>query len=98
MNVSRELNDIEEKVQQLSRLVTQLRHERAALLAENNELKSAFDRQKEEIAALQNTLESARPQPGEQTSAYSGPPQDIRAQIDHYLREIDKCIAWLQQQ
>lgn len=101
MELSETLDRFELKVRQLGSKLDRLHRENADLQAENKSLKAELDRGKGAIDSLKEKLERTHHQGiGSRTEepAEAGTPrQDMRERIDHYLREIDKCIEWLEQ-
>ena len=100
MELSETLDRFELKVRQLGSKLDRLQRENAELQQENKRLKAEVDRSKGTIDSLQEKLERTHQGVVSQAegSPVPGPArQELREQIDHYLREIDKCIEWLEQ-
>lgn len=99
MHLLKQLDHIELKIRQLGQKVERLQRENESLRADNLELKTELDRQRGVVGSLKDKLERTQQELERRDSVQSGPPaDDLREQIDHYLREIDRCIEWLEQQ
>jgi len=102
MDLSKQLDGFELKLRQLASKFDRQRAENEALKAENDQLKNELDRQRGVVSSLREKLERAAATPavtnGVEAVTTTTPQPEIRTQIDHCLREIDKCIEWLQQQ
>lgn len=89
--------NIERKIIQLVEKTSTLRHENAVLLEENKKLKADLGVQNDRISdlteRLYNTQQALAGQRGNNDEEGS---QKMRKQIDQYIKEIDQCIAWLQ--
>jgi predicted nuclease with TOPRIM domain len=100
MELTETLDRFELKVRQLGSKLDRLRRENEELQSENKQLKAEVDRGKGAIDSLKDKLERTHQGVGstaEAPVATGAPGQEVREQIDHYLREIDKCIEWLEQ-
>lgn len=89
MDSTTRIKYIIEKIQRLAGLIEQLRNENAQLkeqvanqMNRISVLEQALDHKQEEWNALEN-----------QRAAHS---EQLKKQIDLYIDEIDRCIAWLQ--
>ncbi|MEM9918584.1 MAG: hypothetical protein AAF990_10835 [Bacteroidota bacterium] len=92
VNLSDKLNSIELKVRQLALKLERLQSENTSLLNENNQLKTALreERNKPAIAIVpQNTVAVQ-----ERTDLERE--KKLRREIDQHIKQIDKCIEWLQ--
>lgn len=97
MSVNDQIEHIELKVRQLALTLERLRQENDDFRTENERLKAELDRQRGTTDALKDKLEKTQgvlDQQKENTSAHA---QQLRQQLDDYIREIDKCIEWLHQ-
>lgn len=94
------LEHILQRLESLQQKMQDLEAENKALQARNNELKQQLEEQQMAVKkAGQNISEHAPVKTGkEQNGVRAALDQDIRQQIDHYLKEIDKCIEWLGEQ
>ncbi len=95
MDLAEKIERIELKVKQLALKRRQLQRENASLLAENQKLKVELeraDRKKQEIkTSLRETSEALERRIREDSQKS----EKLQLQIDHYVKEIDKCIEWL---
>ncbi|HFA49480.1 MAG TPA: hypothetical protein ENJ95_10750 [Bacteroidetes bacterium] len=95
--MTEQLEHIEQKIIRLAEETKTLRKSNAALLAENKKLKAEMAGQNGRIGELtdrlSNTQQALAGQRGDENPESS---QKLRKQIDQYIAEIDKCIAWLQ--
>lgn len=109
MDLSKRVDSFEIKLRQLASKIDRQRAENVALARENDELKSELDRQRGVVSSLKEKLTRAQQVAGiidtnddvptEAVAASSAEnAEEIRQQLDYCLREIDKCIQWLQQQ
>jgi uncharacterized coiled-coil DUF342 family protein len=94
--LTQQLDHIEQQVQRLVEVSNTLRQENTALLQENKKLKAEQEAQNERITELTQRLSNAQLALAEQRGDDPESSQKLRKQIDQYIREIDKCIAWLQ--
>lgn len=97
MNLSGTIDSIELKVKELSLRLERLKKENAALRKEN---KLLID----EVGSLQKALAEAderdqnnhgQRENGSESTAEGEQSEKLRAQINQYIREIDQCIEWL---
>ena len=96
MNLSDRIDNIELKVRQLILKIERLQNENVALEEKNKQLKADLDRQKGTVDALKNKLEFTQRVMDQQKEEESDDSKHLKEKIDHYIREIDKCIEWLQ--
>ena len=91
------LDGLEIKLRQLTAKADRQRADYARVVAENQQLKGELDRQTGIVHSLKDKLERSQPagEPGaeEATSTTSA---DQRETIEFCLREIDRCLDWLQ--
>ena len=89
--------NIEQKLISLIEELKNLRSENDVLSEENKKLKADLAVQSDRIGnltqRLYNTQQALAGQRGDNDQESS---QKLRKQIDQYIDEIDKCIAWLQ--
>jgi multidrug resistance efflux pump len=100
MELFETLDRFELKVRQLGSKLERLQRENAELQEVNKKLKAEVDRGKGTIDTLREKLERTHQGVGSPSGSNHEPDssrQELREQIDHYLREIDKCIEWLEQ-
>lgn len=92
-----QVTNIEQKLIALIEELNNLRGENAVLSEENKKLKADLSVQSDRIGnlteRLYNTQQALAGQRGDKNEESS---QKLRKQIDQYIEEIDKCIAWLQ--
>lgn len=100
MELSTRLQQVVQKLESLHAKVQALEAENNQLRAENRALQHQLDAKPSAAASVgQNISEHApRNEHTKQKGVRAALDQDIRQQIDHYLKEIDKCIEWLGQQ
>ena len=99
MELSTRLQEVVRKLERLQQRMQALSTENEQLRAENKALLHQLEQQPQAEAPVgQNISEHApRVKSTEQKGVRAALDQDIRQQIDHYLKEIDKCIEWLGQ-
>ena len=92
-----QVENIEKKILQLVEELKNLRNDNAVLSEENKKIKADMagqsDRIDELTERLSKTQQALAGQRGDNDQESS---QELRKQIDQYITEIDKCIAWLQ--
>lgn len=95
--MTEQLENIEKKIAQLVEEIQSLRLQNAVLTEENQRLKTEAAGQTSRIGDLTNRLAKTQQALAGQRGAdeKEGAPE-LRKQIDQYITEIDKCIAWLQ--
>ena len=99
MELSTRLQQVVQRLESLHEKVKTLEAENNQLRAENKALKHQLDAKPSAAPVGQNISERApRNKDTKQKGVRAALDQDIRQQIDHYLKEIDKCIEWLGQQ
>lgn len=95
--MTEQLENIEKKVQLLVAQMSALRQHNTVLSEENIKLKAALTSHEERVGELtqrlSNTQQALGQQRGDEETESS---QKLRTQIEQYIAEIDKCIAWLQ--
>jgi len=94
--MTQQLEHIEQKVQQLVEELHNLRQQNVALLDENIKLKADQEAQNDRIGELTQRLSNTQRALAQQRGDEPESSQRLRKQIDQYISEIDKCIAWLQ--
>lgn len=97
MNLSEKIDSIELKVRELAFKLERLKKENAALREENKLLKAEVDGFNKAAAKATDFKENNNTQRSsdevEQTEGEQS--EKLRAQIDQYIKEIDQCIEWL---
>jgi len=91
-----QLENIEKKVLLLIEELNALRMRNAALSDENTTLKAEAENNQNRIGELTQRLSNTQQALAQQRGDDSEDSQNLRKQIDQYISEIDKCIAWLQ--
>lgn len=93
--LSNKLDQIELKLRQLALKIERLEGANAALLEENQQLKAENNKGGSQnsdlemrLAKAEQALEIKRAEDPEES-------KKIRKEIDRYIKEIDKCIEWL---
>lgn len=92
MNLQDQIESIYLKTKELALKVERLQKENKALKKENQELKTNLERRDKGIRQLESQIAEIK----ERRENHFSP--EVSEQIDHYIQEIDKCIAWLQKQ
>lgn len=90
------LNGIEQKIRQLAEKLEQLQGEKAALSEENQHLRATLAAQAEKVADMEKLLAETTADPEENQEPESKSSQKLKREIAQYIKEIDKCIEWLQ--
>jgi len=95
-NLSEKISSVELKVRQLALKLEQLQNENRSLHDENDQLKNSITDHNKRVISLeekllntQQVLESKRENDPESS-------KKLRKDIEQYIKEIDKCIEWLQ--
>jgi len=95
--ITERLNGIEEKVKQLAKKMEQLQKNNLSLEEENRKLKSGLAVYKQQ--ANQSTgvgVAATTPAAGNNKTGVDINSKKMKKEIEQYLREIDKCLTWLQ--
>jgi exonuclease VII small subunit len=94
--INERLTGIEKKVKQLAKKMEQLQKSNLALEEENRKLKSGLAVYKQQ-ANQQLSLGVADTTPiSKDKSGVDRNSKKMKKEIEQYLKEIDKCILWLQ--
>jgi predicted nucleic acid-binding Zn-ribbon protein len=94
--LTNQLENIEKKVLLLVEELNKLRQQNAALSDENKKLKADVANSESRIGELTQRLSNTQQALAGQRGDDSESSQKLRKQIDQYILEIDKCIAWLE--
>lgn len=96
--ITERLNGIEEKVKQLAKKMEQLQKNNLSLEEENRKLKSGLAVYKQQQANQSAGLGVAATTPnvGNNKPGVDINSKKMKKEIEQYLREIDKCLTWLQ--
>jgi len=96
MNLTNQIDNIEQKVRRLAAMMEEVRQQNGALFDENTKLRAELKSEREKAGELitkltktQRALEIKRKDDPEST-------KKLRKQMDQYILEIDECIEWLQ--
>ena len=95
MQLIDKITRVEQKIQQLALKLERLERENNTLFEENRQLRHQLDTAEKQHSKL--TLHTAELQ-DRLDRQHSDAPRDVqqlRKEIDHYIEEIDKCVAWL---
>ena len=95
MNLSERIDNIELKLRQLGLKMERLQGEKLALLDENKQLKIELDRQKGTADVLKDKLERTQRVLSQKQEEDLEQSEQLKDQIDQYIKEIDRCIEWL---
>ncbi len=91
------LDGLEIKLRQLAASSDRQRADYERLVSENQQLKRELDRQTGIVTSLKDKLAQSPPAAGEAVSDDQAPPAKAdRATIEFCLKEIDRCLDWLQ--
>lgn len=99
------LDGLEIKLRQLNAAADRQRADYERVVAENQQLKQALDRQTGIVNSLKDKLERGQPDGAERTEngtkdAPTGDPAALSKQqretIEFCLKEVDRCLDWLQ--
>lgn len=95
------LDGLEIKLRQLRAANDRQRADYEQVVSENQQLKQALDRQTGIVSSLKDKLERNQPAaPDQPDDAPSGDAAALspeqRATIEFCLREVDRCLDWLQ--
>lgn len=91
------LDGLEIKLRQLTAKADRQRADYEQLVAENQQLKGELDRQTGIVHSLKDKLERSQLAAGAApSSSEEGLNQEQRETIEFCLREIDRCLNWLQ--
>jgi predicted nuclease with TOPRIM domain len=99
------LDGLEIKLRQLNAAADRQRADHERVVAENQQLKQALDRQTGIVSSLKDKLERGQPDdtdptengttdaPSSDTASLS---KEQRETIEFCLKEVDRCLDWLQ--
>jgi len=95
MSLSERLESIELKVRQLALKVRQLHRENQNLRDANEQLWGALSQKEDVIKTLQERVVKAEQEVEHKRKVDNEQSVTVRAQIDQYVKEIDRCLEWL---
>ncbi len=97
-SISDSIESIESKIKRLAGQLERLKAENKQLKQENAELRLQHSSSRQHLDLVSDRLTEQRerlvPDPTDSTMSS----EELRKQIDHYVKEIDACIAWLSKQ
>jgi len=94
--LSDKLNSIELKVRQLALKLERLQNENAELLEENKVLKKKVENRINKTTVLEEKLTKTQVALDKRRDDDPKSSKRMRKEVDQYIKEIDKCIEWLQ--
>ncbi len=95
-NLSEKIGSIELKVRQLALLLERLQNENANLVDENKQLKDNLLDKNNRISELENGLANTKQVLERKRENDPESSRKLRKDIEQYIKEVDKCIEWLQ--
>lgn len=90
------VENIDNKIQQLAAELKLLRQKNAVLINENKQLKTDLESKEAVVGELKYKLSNTQRGFEEQRGVGTDNSEELKKQIDQYIKEIDKCIEWLQ--
>ena len=87
------LNGLERKIQVLLSEHRNLQEELRSAKTENNDLKTSLKTRDDQLSNFKNQIKITKIV--DQISPEEGSSSELRRKVDEYIREIDKCIAYL---
>ncbi len=94
--ITERLTGIEKKVKQLAKKMEQLQKDNLALEEENRKLKSGLAVYKQQADQSPSMGVADIAPTGNSKSGADKSSKKLKKEIEQYLKEIDKCIMWLQ--
>lgn len=94
--LTEKINNIEDKVRKLALKMERIQKENAALTEENRKLANELTAKTTVVSDLQSKLANGQQKIVTKVESDSGMDKKLRKEIDQYIKEIDKCIDWLQ--
>jgi hypothetical protein len=95
MSVTDLFENIELKIKQLALKVERLEKENVSLKSENEKQKVELDLQKDAVSDLNEQLLEAQMAVSSKKNEDREYSEQLKQQMDQYIKEIDKCIEWL---
>ncbi len=95
LSVTDLFENIELKIKQLALKVERLEKENIALKSENEKQKVELDLQKDTVSALNEQLLETQMVVSSKKNEDREHSEQLKQQMDQYIKEIDKCIEWL---
>jgi chromosome segregation ATPase len=87
------LNDLERKILVLLNEHKTVKEEMRGLKLENHELKADLKKRDEQLHNFKNQIKITKIV--DQINPEDGSASELKRKVDEYIREIDKCIAYL---
>ncbi len=95
--LSQHLSGIESKVRQLALKLERIQKENSALKAQNEKLVTDLAAKNNQVLELKDKVaKSVQPIVVEKKEQPSISSKKLKKEIDQYIKEVDKCIEWLQ--
>lgn len=95
MKISDKIDHIELKIRYLASKQERLLKENTELKTQNELLKTELDKQRGAVSALKEKLAKTQVVLDRQPEKSPQEALQLKQQLDQYIREIDKCIEWL---
>ncbi len=89
------IDGIELKVKQLALIIERLKNDNNTLIKENQNLNSLLADQKKKGKQHRETIEKLKLSLEKQQAEEQESTKEIKSEINHYIAQIDDCIAWL---
>ena len=93
--LSDKLQSIELKLRQLALKMEQLQNQNAQLLDDNKKLRIKLSQQDNAVGLLEDNLQKSQHNLEKVEKPKIPHSKRTRKDIERYIREIDKCIEWL---
>ena len=93
--ISDKLEGIELKLRQLALKMERLQSQNADLLDENKTLRLKLSKQDNAVGLLEDNLHKSQQSLEKMRETEPPGSKKIRKDIERYIKEIDKCIEWL---
>ena len=97
MELSNKLDQIELKLRQLALKIERLEKAKTTLLEENEALKTKLKKGDSKTLSLEQKLRKTHEVLESKRTNDPGRTQKVRKELERYIKEIDKCIEWLEQ-
>lgn len=94
--LTEKINNIEDKVRKLALKMERIQQENVALTEQNRKLVDELASKGTMVSDLQAKLANGQQRIVTEVKKDSGVNKKLRKEIDQYIKEIDKCIDWLQ--
>ncbi|MEO7176005.1 MAG: hypothetical protein ABIV51_09005 [Saprospiraceae bacterium] len=94
--LTQKLEEVELKIRKLGQKMELLRKENATLSEENINIKKNLEKQQLKLFDIEKNAASAGALLEQEKGDGAADSNQIKAQLAHYIKEIDKCLEWLQ--